>query len=1161
VPVHYQEPFRRGFRPQQWEPPADAFLTDLTQARAGAAGWCFHNGDQKDKPEGQPRRSFDLREKRLFDQLDDEEAKVLKGWTADARVWLGKDWATASPESQGLSGAALDEAATYAQRYGGGSGGVIRHGYLVKEWGSPTTRADIKSCTKGSVGTTVLGLAVDAGLVKLDDLAQKHYPQMGAEKPENVAAGWLGEITVRHLATMTAGFDDGRPPKLAYRPGTSGIYSNDTSNMLAELLTLRFNEDLSAVLKRKVMDPLGVPPSEWAWRKNAYRPKTIGGLKSREFASGITITHRALARIGYLYLREGNWAGRQILSREFIRTATQPTSLPGPREGYAFYWGSNAHGTYPEIPKDAYWALGLGDSFVVVCPSLDLVAVRLGLGSTKSQLPGGDDWGKRVAGFFRLVAQAAQDTPAVPQSKIQDPKSQIPYPPSPVIQAIEWSPTESIIRKAQGSDNWPLTWSEDDALYTAYGDGWGFEPKATEKLSLGLARITGSPSDFIGVNIRSATGEQRGDGAKGKKASGMLMVDAVLYMWVRNAGNSQLAWSADHGKTWTWSDWKFTTSFGCPTFLNFGKNYAGARDDCVYVYSPDADDAYTPADRMVLTRVPKGQIRNRDAYEFLQSLDAQGNPVWTKDLAQRGAVFSHPGRCYRSGVSFNAGLKRYLWCQTLPGRDTRFRGGFGIYDAPEPWGPWTTAYFTEEWDVGPGETSSFPAKWMSADGQTLHLVFSGEDCFSVRQARLVLTTRSPGGSGWTASPALVAELARRQPGVLYDEAKIPSYMLPDPLAMSDGTKVGDATTWRSNRRTEILELFRTHVYGRAPVARPPKMAWQVFDCETQALDGQATCKQVTVRFTDAADGPSMAMLLYLPNRARRPAPAFLILNFGGNHTIHPDPAIRVTRSWVRQGDDHRATEASRGESRSSYPVERILARGYALATIYYGDIDPDFHDGFKNGVHPAFDVQRSADAWGSISAWAWGLSRAMDYLETDGDIDARRVAVIGHSRLGKTALWAAAQDERFALTISNNSGCGGAALSRRCFGETVERINRSFPHWFCENFKQYNGREEALPVDQHLLIALIAPRPVYVASADHDLWADPRGEFLSAQAADPVYRLLGTDGLAVREMPGLNQPVHSAIGYHIRTGKHGLTEYDWERYLEFADKRLAARSR
>lgn len=643
-------------------------------------------------------------------------------------TWPGARWETATPESQGLSSSALDAAASYAETHGG-SGCIIRHGYLVKEWGDPHQLADIKSATKGSLGATVLGLAVDRGLVGLDDPAVKNYPTIGAERTGN-SRDWLGEITVRHLATMTAGFDDGRPPGLAYRPGTDGFYSNDGANMLAELLTLRFREDLAAVLRREVMDPIGMPASEWRWRENGYRPRTIQGLKSREFASGLTITHRALARIGYLYLRQGEWNGRRILSREFIRTATRPADLPTFVPYYAFFWGSNGRGTFPGIPDDTYWALGLGDSVVVVCPSLDIVAVRLGVGSTKSQLPGGDDWGHRLEGFFRLVAAAAG--PARPRGPARPP-----YPPSPLIRAVEWAPAARIVRKAKGSDNWPITWGDDGHLYTAYGDGNGFEPTIPDRLSLGFARVEGGPAEFIGRNIRSASGEQKGDGKAGKKASGLLMVDGVLYLWARNAGNAQLAWSPDHGKSWEWSRWRFTTSFGCPTFLNFGPNNAGARDGYVYLYSHDDGDAYRPADRMVLARVPSGRIKDRDAYEFFEGRDARNQPTWTADAARRGAVFTHRGRCYRSAITYDAGLKRYLWCQVLPGGDPRFRGGFGIYDAPEPWGPWTTAYFAPEWDVGPGETCSLPTKWMSADGKAVHLIFSGDDSFSVRRAMLV----------------------------------------------------------------------------------------------------------------------------------------------------------------------------------------------------------------------------------------------------------------------------------------------------------------------------------------------------------------------------------------------------------------------------------------
>ena len=411
-------------------------------------------------------------------------------------------------------------------------------------------------------------------------------------------------------------------------------------------------------------------------------------------------------------------------------------------------------------------------------------------------------------------------------------------------------------------------------------------------------------------------------------------------------------------------------------------------------------------------------------------------------------------------------------------------------------------------------------------------------------------------------------LVAQPEGFNYDESKVPEYTLPDPLIFANGQPVNDARTW-NRRRSEILELFKTQVYGRSP-GKPASMTFKEFDRDEKALDGKAIRKQITVQFSGDEKGPSMDILVYLPRSQKGPVPIFVGLNFGGNQTVQLDPGIKRSTQWVGYRPEggvvnNRANESSRGASASRWPVEMILAHGYGLATIYCGDLDPDFDDEFKNGVHPLSykdgQSKPGPDEWGSIAAWAWGLSRAVDYFETDDDIDEKRVSLIGHSRLGKTALWAGARDTRFALVISNESGCGGAALSRRRFGETVQRINTSFPHWFCDNFQKYNENEAALPLDQHMLIALIAPRPIYVASAQGDQWSDPRGEFLGAKHADPVYRLLGTAGLGTGQMPGVNQPVGETIRYHNRTGKHDVTDYDWEQYLRFADRHLRNGSR
>jgi hypothetical protein len=397
---------------------------------------------------------------------------------------------------------------------------------------------------------------------------------------------------------------------------------------------------------------------------------------------------------------------------------------------------------------------------------------------------------------------------------------------------------------------------------------------------------------------------------------------------------------------------------------------------------------------------------------------------------------------------------------------------------------------------------------------------------------------------------VLAPLAAQQPAANYDETAVPKYTLPDPLVTAGGQPVRDAQTWTGRRRPEILRLFETNVYGRSP-ARPAGMTFEMNSIDGKALGGKAVRKQVTIDFFGKKDGAKANLLLYLPAGARKAVPVFLGLNFGGNHAVNADPGILLGEVWAR-GAKQAARESSRGATSSRWAIDEILARGYGVATIYYCDIEPDFDGGRKHGVRA--NTPAAPDSWGAIAAWAWGLSRALDYLQTDKGVDAKRVAVMGHSRLGKAALWAGAQDTRFSIVISNDSGEGGAALSRRRFGETVKDLNTRFPHWFCLNYRQFNDREADLPVDMHELIALMAPRPVYVASAQDDQWADPRGEFLSAVAAGPVYRLFGKKGLETDRMPPVHQPIMNTVGYHIRAGKHDVTAYDWEQFLAFADK-------
>lgn len=396
----------------------------------------------------------------------------------------------------------------------------------------------------------------------------------------------------------------------------------------------------------------------------------------------------------------------------------------------------------------------------------------------------------------------------------------------------------------------------------------------------------------------------------------------------------------------------------------------------------------------------------------------------------------------------------------------------------------------------------------------------------------------------------------------YDEGKVGSFPIPDPLLCADGSRVSTAAAWTDKRRPELLHLFEREVYGRTPDAKLPGLRFAVLSEDKGALGGKATKREVAIHFGEK-ESPRAEILLYLPNQHAKAVPVFVSLNFGGNHSVANDPAIRLSQGWFRNDPkkgyaDNKAGEQTRGSSVERWPVEQIIARGYGVATAYYGDFEPDHAEGVGDGVRPLFfkpaQTAPADDDWGAIGAWAWGLGRMADYLQTLPDVDPKKLAVLGHSRLGKTSLWAGAQDTRFGIVISNDSGAGGAALSKRIFGETVGVLNNAFPHWFCGNFKKYSNNEAALPIDQHELIALIAPRPVYIASATEDLWADPKGEFLGGKLAEPVYALFGKKGLGVDEPPPADKSVGDFIGYHARTGKHDILLFDWEQYMNFADR-------
>lgn len=397
--------------------------------------------------------------------------------------------------------------------------------------------------------------------------------------------------------------------------------------------------------------------------------------------------------------------------------------------------------------------------------------------------------------------------------------------------------------------------------------------------------------------------------------------------------------------------------------------------------------------------------------------------------------------------------------------------------------------------------------------------------------------------------------------------RLPSHpSLPDPLAMLDGTRVTTPAEWREKRRPELQKLFQHYMYGYFP-PKPANVAFKVERIDKQALGGKATLKEITISFGPPAT-PKIQLMLFVPNKRSGPAPVFVGMNFCGNHTLVTDPKVRLPESWLPDrcpgAKNNRATDAGRGKQVDVWAIEQTIDRGYAVATLYCGDVDPDTA-AKRLGIQPHLrkaGAQPGPHDWGTIAAWAWGIMRAVDYLVQDPDIDAGRIIVVGHSRLGKTALLAAAFDERIAIAMPHQAGCGGTGPSRRIGdkgAESVKRINTSFPHWFNGAFKEFNDQPDRLPFDQHCLVALVAPRPVLFTNAVEDTWANPTGQFEVLKAAEPVYRLLGAGGLEAKAMPATNKLSGGTLGYYIRPGKHSMTPRDWRVFLDYADRHLKAR--
>lgn len=645
-----------------------------------------------------------------------------------------------NPEKQGLDSQKLDAYTKQLSEMNTKALIVMRNHHIVKEWYAedfgPEKPHYTASLAKTIVGGLALAVAVSEGYMAYNDLACKYIPSWQDDPLKS-------KITIRHLATHTSGLEDTsalellsgwklmfwqkdpspsaldpitcslEKAEMLYPPGTKFVYSNPGFGALSYAITASLQgtpyPDIRILLQEKIMKPLGIPEAEWSI--GYTKPFVIDGMNIYGTWGGGEFTARAVLQIGQLFLNKGKWQGQTLIKSQVLKPMMASNVHSVTQEGFphgdlltsSICGFSNHCCVFPKIPDCTFFGAGAGQQAMIVIPSLDMVVIRFG------------NWlnGRKSDTFWTEI----KDYLCHPLTDML--LHQSPFPASDKVRNVTFVRPEDIKIDGEDSDNWPCTWAANGDLYTSYGDGYGFRPHTEKKLSLGFAKIYGTPDSFKGVNLRTETGEREGDGPSGEKASGLLMVDGVMYMIARNAGNSQVAWSEDNGDTWGWG-FKFETSFGCPTFVNYGQNYDGAPDDYVYVYSPHGTSAYEEYDHIVLARVNRKQIRSLSEYEYFKGFDEAGGPVWTSNIEEMGPVFTFPNHCHRLEALYHKATERY-WLVPACNHE----GGWGIFDAPTPYGPWSTVYFTDYWGLGKTHSYRFPTKWISEDGTKLHLVFSG----------------------------------------------------------------------------------------------------------------------------------------------------------------------------------------------------------------------------------------------------------------------------------------------------------------------------------------------------------------------------------------------------------------------------------------------------